>query len=281
MRITASTPLFALLGHPVGQSLSPILHNGWISEHGFDGVYVAMDLQPSDFATALKGLHQSGLRGANVTTPFKEQAALQAVSLSGRASATSSVNCLTYCDQGYLGDSTDGAGFIADLDRRAPGWRHVSGPIVLIGAGGAARAILYALVETGVTSIIVINRDAKRAHEAVSSFPPSAVTARPWHELDQCLIGASLVINGTSAGFRGDHPLQIDMSKTAPDCLVYDSVYVPRQTAFLRLAQSQNRKTLDGLGMLVGQGALAFATWFGVMPDFQAGLARLEAELSS
>lgn len=280
MRITASTPFFALLGHPVGQSLSPILQNGWISEHGFDGVYVALDLQPSVFATALKGLHQSGLRGANVTTPFKEQAALHAVSLSDRACATNSVNCLTYCDHGYQGDSTDGAGFIADLDRRAPGWRQIPGCVVLIGAGGAARAILHALVETGVTDIIVINRDAKRAQDAVSIFPPCVVTARPWDELDASLIGARLVINGTSAGFRGDHPLQVDMSKTSRDCLVYDSVYVPRQTAFLRSAQSQNRKTLDGLGMLVGQGALAFAAWFGVMPDLQAGLARLEAELS-
>lgn len=280
MRVTASTPVFALLGHPVGQSLSPILQNGWINEHGFDGVYVALNIAPTDFATALTGLYQSGLRGANVTTPFKEQAAAQAIALSQRARATNSVNCLSYCDHGYSGDSTDGAGFIADLDARAQGWRDVPGPVVLLGAGGAARAILYALIETGIRYVIVINRDAKRAQEAIAPFPTQYVSACAWHELDQSLIGASLVINATSAGFRGDHPLVVDVSKTHLNCLVYDSVYVPRQTAFLATAQNLNRKTLDGLGMLVGQGALAFKTWFGVAPDLQAGLARLESELS-
>jgi shikimate dehydrogenase len=280
MKITASTPLYALLGHPVSQSLSPILQNGWIGEHDFDGVYVAMDIGPDDFASALAGLHQSGLRGANVTTPFKEQAARSAMTLSHRARETHSANCLSYHPQGFEADSTDGAGFILDLDSRAPGWRDVDGPVVLMGAGGAARAILHALVEAGVTDIYVINRDAKRAQDAIARLTSKSVTARPLTALGETLVGAGLVINATSAGFKGNNPLEVDFSKTRPDCIVYDSVYVPRQTAFLQGAQSQNRRTLDGLGMLVGQGALAFEAWFGVRPNFQTGLARLEAELS-
>jgi shikimate dehydrogenase len=281
VKITASTPFYALLGHPVGQSLSPILQNGWIGEHGFDGVYVALDIDPNNFDSALLGLHHCGLRGANVTTPFKEVAARGAIALSKRARDTLSANCLSHHPQGFEGDSTDGAGFILDLHSRAPGWRDVDGPVVLIGAGGAARAILHALVEAGVTDIYVVNRDAERAQDAIAMLTSKTVSARPLTALGETLIGAGLVINATSAGFNGNNPLDVDFSQTLPDCIVYDSVYVPRQTAFLQGAQSQKRRTLDGLGMLVGQGALAFETWFGVRPNFQTGLARLEAELSA
>jgi shikimate dehydrogenase len=280
MKITASTPLYALLGHPVGQSLSPILQNGWIEEHGYDGVYVALDIAPSQFSMALAGLYQSGLQGANVTTPFKEEAAHYAVSLSQRAKVTQSANCLTAETSGFAGDSTDGAGFMADLDIRAPAWRDVNGQVVLIGAGGAARAILYALVQAGVTNIVVVNRDLARAQSAALALGPETIQARPWSELDDSIVGASLVINATSAGFKGENPLDVDVSRTHVDCLVYDSIYAPRQTAFLLKAHGQKRRTLDGLGMLVGQGALAFEAWFGTMPDLRSGIARLEVELA-
>lgn len=281
MKITSSTPLYAVLGHPVGQSLSPILQNGWIQEHGYNGVYVALDVVPNQFSTALAGLYQSGLQGANVTTPFKEQAARLAVSLSQRAQVTQSVNCLTAGPAGFAGDSTDGAGFIADLDTRAPAWRDGEGHVVLIGAGGAARAILYALAQAGITNITLVNRDFVRAQNATAMLGPKTVEVKPWSDLADSIVGANLVINATSAGFKGENPLEVDVSQTSTSCLVYDSVYAPRQTAFLLRAQSQQRQTLDGLGMLVGQGALAFKGWFGAMPDVKSGIARLEAELAS
>ena len=173
MKISASTPLYALLGHPVAQSLSPLLHNKWIEEHDCDGVYVALDIQERNFETSLLGLYQSGLKGANVTTPFKERAAISAKCLTERAHVTRSVNCLTAQTGGFGGDSTDGDGFIVDLDTRAPQWRSQDGPIVVLGAGGAARALILALNSETQAQIIVVNRNLDRALEAISMVPPS------------------------------------------------------------------------------------------------------------
>ena len=281
MKITASTQLYAVLGNPVRQSLSPVLQNGWINEHGFDAVYTAITIKQENFETALLGLHQCGLMGANVTMPFKERAAAYAYALSERAAATSSVNCLTFHDSGFIGNSTDGDGFVADLDARAPNWREMSGTTLVIGAGGAARAILYALVDMGRTNIAVVNRDRKRADEAVSLHPADSVKSIDWSALSEHLSGASLVVNATSAGFKGQNDLSLDMSQTDPDCIIYDTIYAPKETLFLLDARQHRRRTLNGLGMLVGQGALAFEHWFGVRPDLMKGLARLEAELSS
>jgi shikimate dehydrogenase len=281
MKITASTPLYALLGNPVSQSMSPVLQNGWIKEHGFDGVYVALCIEEANFETVLCGFHHAGLQGANVTTPFKEKAALCTHVLSERSQVTQSVNCLTYSPMGFHGDSTDGGGFIADLNSRAPGWDQKPGQVVLLGAGGAARALLQALVEAGQTDIVIVNRDQNRAAQAANMIHKADVHIATWDALDTILEGASLVINATSAGFKGHNPLAIDFSKTAQECLVYDTIYAPRETAFLAAARLQNRPALDGLGMLVGQGALAFENWFGARPDFMSGLARLEAALAS
>ncbi len=279
MKITSSTPLYAVLGHPVRQSMSPILQNGWIEACGFDGVYVALDIDPTYFEGAILGLHQSGLQGANITTPFKERAAQIAVGTSPLVQSIGAANCLTSTKQGFFADSTDGGGFIADLDARASGWRDMSGHIVLIGAGGAARAILRGLVDIGRHPVIVVNRDEHRALEAVARLSTANVTSAGWKDLANRLVGAGLVINATSMGFNGVNQLQVDLRQTLRECLVYDSVYAPQDTAFLTNAREINRQTFGGLGMLVGQGALAFERWFGVQPDFMAGLARLQAAL--
>jgi shikimate dehydrogenase len=278
-RITASTPLYGLFGHPAKQSLSPILQNGWIDEHGFDGVYMAFETPLDSFESSLSGLYQVGLQGANVTSPFKEQAAAAVLNLTDRAARAKSVNTLVRTPQGFDGDSTDGAGFITDLDRRADGWRDKVGPIVLLGAGGAARALFNALVAEGCNNIRVINRTLDRARELASSV--IGATAYSFDQMSDSFEGATLVINATSAGLEGANPITPDFSMTRPDALVYDTIYAPRMTAFRQKAQDQKRQTLDGLGMLVGQGALAFEAWFGVRPDMSSGLARLEAELLS
>jgi shikimate dehydrogenase len=268
MKITASTPLYALLGNPATQSLSPILQNGWIEEHGFDGVYVALAPKIEQFESALDGLFQVGLQGANVTAPFKERASIKAIALTDRARRSNSVNCLTYSSEGFSGDSTDGGGLVAELDARAIGWRDRAGPIVILGAGGAARALLGAIYEEGFRDIRIVNRNLDRANAMLNSFDTGQIQVTSWDDIDQSLKGASLVINATSAGLKDENPFAPDFSTTQADALIYDTIYAPRETAFLLKAKAQNRQTLDGLGMLAGQGALAFENWFGTRPDF-------------
>ena len=285
MKISGSTPLYALLGSPVSHSLSPLLQNGWINEHGFDAVYVGLAIASDYFESALEGLFHAGLQGANVTTPFKERAKAACMTCSPDALKAGSVNCLFRAlgenATGFSGTSTDGAGFLADLDARANGWRERSGHVVILGAGGAARSMLYAMSSAGIDGIHLVNRNLSRARDTAATIEGAKVHIHSWADIEASLRGASLVINATSAGFGGLDPLQPDFSVTTADCLVYDSVYAPRETAFLRAAKQHKRQALDGLGMLVGQGALAFETWFGVRPDIKAGLLRLEASLGS
>lgn len=281
MIITASTPLYAVLGNPVSHSLSPRLHNGWIQDYGLDGVFVALPIEQSQFETALDGLFAAGLAGGSVTIPFKERTSAHVAVCTPQAARIGSVNCLVRDANGFVGHSTDGEGLVADLDARVAGWRDVSGHTVVLGAGGAARAIIQALHDTGIANIKVLNRTFSRAEATCAMIGQPNIVAKDWHSLDDSLVGAGLVINATSAGLGGHNPLSLDVSKTHKDAVIYDCVYAPRQTALLKSAKAQHRRTCDGLGMLAGQGALAFETWFGVKPDLATGLKRLEAALSA
>lgn len=281
MRISGATQVYALLGQPVSQSLSPALQNGWIKAHGFDAIYVALPVATLGFEAALRGLWAAGLQGGNVTSPFKEEAAARVHNRSATATAIGSVNCLRRTAQGFEGDSTDGAGLIADLDARAQGWRDLPGPVTLLGAGGAARAILTALVQAGKTQVRVVNRNQARAQACAALVPDAEVTCHEWADQQDALAGAALVVHTTRAGLNGVAPLTLDLATTQPDCLVYETIYAPRETQLLQSARAQRRRGLDGLGMLVGQGALAFEYWFGTRPDFVSGLRALEAHLTS
>jgi shikimate dehydrogenase len=281
VKITGSTPFYGLFGAPVSHSLSPLLHNGWIQEHGFDGVYLGFPIGNDRFEQALEGLFEAGLQGANVTAPFKERAAEACIERSIEAQASGSVNCLVRQENGFSGDSTDGSGFIADLDARAPEWRALSGQIVILGAGGAARSILQALCRQGLGPIALVNRNLERGHQTASTVTDADIAVHAWADRNRALKGAGLIINATNAGMNHINPMDLDLSETHRDAMIYDSVYAPRATALLASAKAQNRQTLDGLGMLVGQGALAFQAWFGVFPDLKSGLKRLEESLSS
>jgi shikimate dehydrogenase len=276
MMIKASTALYGVLGHPVRHSLSPILHNSWIASHGFNAAYVALEIAPERFEVALAGLVASDFRGLNVTTPFKERAAAAATTQSPIVERIKAANCLTIRDGQVHGDNTDGAGLVADLDARAPDWRDLDGPVILLGAGGAARSILAALTSVLNRPIIVINRDQARAAETVQAFQPYPIQTGSWADLSRYLIGASLVINATSQGLNGQSPFSPDFTHLAPDAIVYDTIYAPQKTAFLEAAERVKRRSLNGLGMLVGQGALAFEIWFGARPDLLSGLKTLE-----
>jgi shikimate dehydrogenase len=281
VKITGSTPFYGLFGAPVSHSLSPLLQNGWIQENGFDGVYLGLPIGNDRFELALEGMFQAGLQGANVTAPFKERAAEACIERSIEAQASGSVNCLVRQESGFSGDSTDGNGFIADLDARAPNWRALTAQIVILGAGGAARSILQALCRHGLGPIALVNRSPERAHQTAATVTKADISVYAWADMAIALKGASLIINATNAGMNHVNPMTLDFSETHRDALIYDTVYAPRATALLESAKVQNRQTLDGLGMLVGQGALAFQAWFGVFPDLKSGMKRLEEGMSS
>ncbi|GIU66642.1 shikimate dehydrogenase (NADP(+)) [Candidatus Phycosocius spiralis] len=277
--IKASTALYGVLGHPVRHSLSPILHNAWIESHGFDAAYVALEIAPERFEVALAGLAASDFRGLNVTTPFKERAAAASSTQSEIVARIKAANCLTLKTGQVHGDNTDGAGLVADLDARAPDWRDLDGPVIVLGSGGAARSILSALTTILKRPIIVINRDQVRAEETAQAFQPYPIQIGSWADLPSFLAGASLVINATSQGLNGLSPFSPDFAQLAPEAIIYDTIYAPAKTAFIEAAEAVKRRSFNGIGMLVGQGALSFEIWFGVRPDLHSGLTTLEGAM--
>lgn len=279
MKLTAATRLYGVFGAPARHSLSPVLQNGWIQDHGLAAVYLAFDVAPDLFESALTGLLQAGLAGANVTLPFKERALAVAASASDEAQAAGAANTLIPGADGLHADNTDGLGFLLDLDQRAPGWRDIAPVAVVFGSGGAARGIASALARHAGFAVRLVARNAATAGQLSSDLALGPDCVFPWDASAEALAGASLAINATSIGLKGDGALTPDFSAMVPGALVYDTVYIPRQTAFLTAAEAAGRATLSGLGMLAGQGAIAFERWFGIRPDFATGLARLEAEL--
>jgi shikimate dehydrogenase len=282
MKITSSTQLYGLFGYPAKHSLSPIIQNGWMRDHAIDAVYLAFEIIPDQFETALEGLKQAGLAGANVTLPFKTRAAVLAHETSPSVRAMGSANTLIFREH-LIAHSTDGEGFLADLQVRAPkGWM-LDGPIAILGAGGAASALAYALAQAGHKDIRLINRTRSRAVEIADLVQKSGyhdvVSAWDWAAAAEALEQAKLVINATSRGLKGVDPLMMDLGMLHPQAVVYDTVYSPRDTAFLQSASAQGLVTLDGLGMLVGQGARAFQHWFAILPDIEAGLERARVAL--
>lgn len=278
MKITGSTELYAVLGHPVRHSMSPVLQNAWIKANDLNALYVALPVEPENFEAALQGLAAADVCGLNITTPFKERAAAAAIRQSDRVKLVGAANCLSLdrTGRGYDANNTDGDGLVADLDVRAPDWRDPDGHIIVLGAGGAARSILAALSAHSEKAIRVINRDQDRAQKIASDLNPQQIQVGTWQDLPRYLAGASLVINATSQGLNNQSPFSPDFSSTRPDAIIYDTIYSPRMTAYLESAKSSKRRHFDGLGMLAGQGALAFQHWFGILPDLKDGLKTLE-----
>lgn len=278
MRVMGSTELYAVLGNPVRHSMSPILQNAWIQAHGFNALYVALPVEQENFEIALQGLAASDVCGLNITTPFKERAAAAALQQSDRVKLVGAANCLSLdrAGRGYDANNTDGDGLVADLDSRASDWRSLDGHIVVLGAGGAARSILAALAAHSDKEIHVINRGQDRAQQIANQLNPHQIQVGTWQDLSSHLTGASLVINATSQGLNNQSPFSPDFSPTHSDAIIYDTIYSPRMTAYLESAKAHKCRYFDGLGMLAGQGALAFQHWFGVLPDIQEGLANLE-----
>jgi shikimate dehydrogenase len=279
MTVSADTRLLAVIGQPVRHSLSPLMHNAWLEDHAIDAVYLALEASLQTFKPLVSSLAAAGAVGVNVTVPFKELALQLADHATPAAARAGAANTLVFGSDGIEADNTDGAGLLADLDARAPGWRNSGGHVVVLGGGGAARGIVTALAAHGFDEIRIVTRRHEQAAGLIMDAGAGAWV--DWANLDGALEAAGLVINATPLGLGGASPLTPDFSATLETAVVYDTVYAPRETAFLAAARGANRRALDGLGMLVGQGALAFNRWFGLTPDVALGLSRLEAALAA
>jgi shikimate dehydrogenase len=276
--MTSPAKAACVIAWPAGHSRSPLIHNYWIKQHKLDAEYRREAVPPEDFADFVKTLRARGYVGANVTVPHKE-AALALSSPDDRARAVGAANTL-WCDDGALrSTNTDVEGFLANLDAATAGWDRGLESAVVLGAGGAARAVVYALLAREVGRICVINRTPERAKALERQFG-SRVKAAGWNKTTGLLGGAGLLVNTTTLGMTGQPPLEINLR--SPDSLVVaDLVYAPLVTPLLAAAKARGLRTADGLGMLLHQAVRGFQLWFGVRPEVTPELrALVEADLA-
>lgn len=269
-----------VIGFPVRHSRSPLIHGHWIEQHRLDAVYRREEIPPERFGDFIAGLGGHGYVGANVTIPHKE-AALAASEPDDRARAVGAANTLWY-DRGRLfSTNTDVEGFTANLDAAVPGWEQRAGEALVLGAGGSARAIVYGLIERGVSKINVVNRTAGRAEALQARFGAAVQPANP-SALPHLLAKASLLVNTTSLGMTGQPSLPIDLGPLPRSAVVTDLVYAPLETPLLAAARARGLAVADGLGMLLHQAVRGFQLWFGVRPEVTPRLRELvEADLAS
>jgi shikimate dehydrogenase len=271
-----------VVGHPIAHSRSPLIHGHWLAEHGIEGSYERVDVAPDAFPEFLRTLRARGFTGGNVTIPHKEAAFALVDVLTPRAKAIGAVNTVSFDAQGRLvGDNTDAPGFIAHLDGSlGADWVERSGGTALVlGAGGAARAIVVGLFERGLTRIRVANRTRARA-EALVALDPERVAACDWADLPAALPGTGLLVNTTSLGMVGHGALDLDLTPLPATACVADIVYVPLETPLLAAARARGLPAVDGLGMLLHQAVPGFERWFGVRPAVTPALReRLVADL--
>ncbi|RWC39917.1 MAG: shikimate dehydrogenase [Mesorhizobium sp.] len=260
-------------GHPVKHSRSPKIHGYWLAKHGIDGSYQAIDVAPQDFAVFVKTLQANNYRGGNVTIPHKEAAFALAERRDQAAEEIGAVNTLWFEDGVLWGGNTDAHGFAANLDDHAPGWAS-KGPAVVLGAGGASRAVIHALKERGVADIRIVNRTLARAMELRDRFG-AGISAHGMAASGELLADAGLLVNTTALGMHGNEGLSADPAMLPDHAIVTDIVYVPLETPLLAAARARKLKTVDGLGMLLHQAVPGFERWFGIRPQVTAELRTL------
>lgn len=264
----------AVIGHPVAHSRSPLIHGHWLKKHGIDGAYGLRDVAPEEADAFFANFAASGLIGGNVTVPHKEAAFRALAEADEVARALGAANTLWLEDGRLHGGNTDVYGFLANLDAAEPDWTRALGEAVVLGAGGASRAIVYALLSRGVDRVVVANRTLSRAEALREKFGPRVLPV-DWRDLAGRLNGCRLLVNTTSLGMKGQPPLDIELTALSPDALVTDIVYVPLETPLLKVAKARGLATVDGLGMLLHQAVPGFERWFGVRPEVTAELRNL------
>ncbi len=270
--------LAGVIGWPVAHSRSPLLHGYWLREHAIDGAYVKLAVAPGRLEPALRGLAALGFAGCNVTLPHKQEAARLVDRIEPLAARIGAVNMVTVAADGLLeGRNTDAEGFLAALAEADPDWRAASGPAVVLGAGGAARAVAAALLDAGAPSVRLLNRTRGRAEELAEALG-GAVEALDWDRRAAALADAALLVNTTTQGMAGQPALDLDLALLPRAALVSDIVYTPLATPLLLAARARGNRVAPGLGMLLHQARPAFEAWFGVLPEVTPGLrASIEA----
>jgi shikimate dehydrogenase len=277
-RLVSKPRAACLIGWPAAHSRSPLIHHYWLRKLGIEGGYSIEAVPPEGFADFVRRLSLHGFVGANVTIPHKERAL--ALSLpDARARTVGAANTLWYEGGELCSTNTDVEGFINNLDACASDWDAAEEALVL-GAGGAARAVVFGLVERGIKRIHLVNRTVERAQSLADQFGAS-VDPSAWDNIDALLPRAGLLVNTTSLGMHGQPALQIDVDRLPPQAVVNDLVYVPLETPLLKAAKARGLKTADGLGMLLHQAVRGFELWFGQRPEVTSELrALVEADLT-
>ncbi|WGF86888.1 shikimate dehydrogenase [Marinivivus vitaminiproducens] len=266
-------PLAGVIGWPIHHSRSPRLHGFWLRRHGIAGAYLPMAVAPDRLEAALRGLAALGFRGVNVTVPHKETALALADSADGVARRIGAANLLTVDAEGRLhATNTDAFGFAANLKAACPSFRAEDGPAVVLGAGGAARAVLASLLDDGSPEIRLANRSPERALALAEAFDAGRVRPVAWDEREAAMDGAALLVNTTSLGMQGQPPLAMRLDALPLQAVVADIVYVPLETGLLAAARARGHVTVDGLGMLLWQAQPAFRTFFGIAPEVDQAL---------
>jgi shikimate dehydrogenase len=256
-----------------------LIHSYWLRSLGIAGSYDRAAVPPGEFAAFARSIGQDGLVGANVTVPHKEAAFAVCDERTANAADLGAVNTLWRENGRLCGDNTDVAGFIANLEEQAPGWADATRSAVVLGAGGAARAVVQGLIAAGVEEIVIVNRSPERTARLVAQFG-AATRAAPWSAVPQLLAGADLLVNTTSLGMVGQPALEIDLRLLGARAIVADIVYIPLETPLLAAARARGLRAVEGLGMLLHQAAPGFERWFGVRPQVTPQLrALIEADI--
>lgn len=262
--ISGRTTVAGVAGHPVAHSLSPLLHNAWLAAAGIDGIYVPFAPPADGFARFAEGLRGGAVRGINVTLPFKEAALAVADQASDRAAAAAAANLLLFEPDGTIvADNTDGLGLLKAFSVQAPGFDPAAAPVVILGAGGAARGAAAAFRAAGAPEVRLVNRTLAKAEAVAGAL---GVRAFALDAAEAALADAGAVINATSAGLADGGRLEIPLAATPASAVVMDMVYTPLVTPFLAQAQRIGRRTVDGLAMLIGQAEPSFQAFFGAAP---------------
>lgn len=267
MIITGAAKIAGVMGWPISHSLSPRLHGFWLDQYNIDGAYLPLAVTPERFESAVRALPELGFKGANVTVPHKEAAFAAMDKLSETAKRLGAVNTIVIGNDGELhGDNTDGYGFMENLTAGGSRLELKGQTVVVLGAGGAARAIVAALCDAGVSEVRLVNRTRARA-EALAEELGGAILPLAKSDISEALNGAALLVNTTSLGMSGHEALNIDLAPLPTNALVTDIVYNPLDTPLLVQARKKGCQTINGIGMLLHQARPGFAAWFGVEPE--------------
>ncbi len=266
----AKVPLAGVIGSPIGHSKSPLLHRHWLHKYGVHGFYIPMDVNARDLRDVLMTLPKAGFVGVNITIPHKEAVLEIADLITDRATLIGAANTLIFRSDGKIhADNTDGYGFVENLRAGAPRWKPKSGPAAVLGAGGAARAVLASLLEAGVPEIMLSNRTRVRAEKLQADFG-NRITVVDWVQAGNMMEDAALVVNTSSLGMVGKPEMRVPLDGLSKGAVVTDLVYTPLKTRLLQVAEERGCVTVDGLGMLLHQAVPGFERWFGPRPEVDA-----------